>query len=96
MAAAVIAIGIADDSGKSAVKAITIPLAYLVIIGLSISTAPAVPRHDHRHRRRHLLKLASTADNIGSTYLAANGWNAYVNNGSAASAIIFPVALCAT
>jgi hypothetical protein len=44
MAAAVIAIGIADDSGKSAVKAITIPLAYVVIIGLSISTAPAVRR----------------------------------------------------
>jgi hypothetical protein len=38
----------------------------------------------------------STADNIGSTYLAANGWNAYVDNGSAASAIIFPIALCAT
>jgi hypothetical protein len=39
---------------------------------------------------------ASTAVNIDSTYVAANGWNAWENNASTSNAIIFPVAICAT
>ena len=33
---------------------------------------------------------------INSTYVAANGWNAYENNGGTTDAILFPAALCAT
>ncbi len=44
MAAAIIAIGAARDSGNPVVQAIVIPLAGLVIAGLIVATIPAVRR----------------------------------------------------
>ena len=44
MAAAIVAIGAARDSGDPVVQAITIPLAALVIAGLIVATIPAVRR----------------------------------------------------
>jgi hypothetical protein len=44
MAAAIIAIGVARDSGNLVVRAIVIPLAALVIAGLIVATIPAVRR----------------------------------------------------
>jgi hypothetical protein len=44
MAAAIIAIGAARDSGNPVVQAIVIPLAVLVIAGLIVATIPAVRR----------------------------------------------------
>lgn len=45
MAAAIVAIGVARDSGDPVVQAIVIPLAALVIVALIVATIPAV-----RHR----------------------------------------------
>ena len=44
MAAAIVAIGAARDSGDPVVQAIAIPLAALVIAGLIVATIPAVRR----------------------------------------------------
>ncbi len=49
MAAAIVAIGAARDSGNLVVQAITIPLAVLVMAGLIVATIPGVRRRVRAH-----------------------------------------------
>jgi hypothetical protein len=49
IAAAIVAIGAARDSGDPVVQAITIPLAVLVIAGLTVATIPGVRRRVRVH-----------------------------------------------
>ena len=49
MAAGIVAIGAARDNGKAVVQAITIPLAVLVVAGLTARTIPAVRRRVQVH-----------------------------------------------
>jgi peptidoglycan/LPS O-acetylase OafA/YrhL len=49
MAAGIVAIGAARDTGKAVVQAITIPLAGLVMAGLTARTIPAVRRRIQVH-----------------------------------------------
>jgi hypothetical protein len=49
MAAGMVAIGVARDTGSAVVEAIAIPLAVLVMAGLTAMTIPAVRRRVHVH-----------------------------------------------
>ena len=49
MAAGMVAIGVSRDNGSAVVQAITIPLAVLVIAGLTARTIPAVRRRVQVH-----------------------------------------------
>jgi hypothetical protein len=49
MAAGMVAIGVARDNGSTVVQAITIPLAVLVMAGLTARTIPAVRRRVQVH-----------------------------------------------
>jgi len=49
MAAGMVAIGVARDNGSAVVQAITIPLAVLVMAGLTARTIPAVRRRVRVH-----------------------------------------------
>jgi hypothetical protein len=53
MAAGIVAIGVARDSGKAVVQVITIPLAVLVMAGLTARTIPAVRRRIQVHSGTH-------------------------------------------
>jgi hypothetical protein len=50
MAAGMVAIGVARDHGSAVVQAITIPLAVVVMAGLTARTIPAVRRRVQVHR----------------------------------------------
>ncbi|MGH2892031.1 MAG: winged helix-turn-helix domain-containing protein [Solirubrobacteraceae bacterium] len=53
MAAGMIAIGVARDSGSAVVEAIAIPMAVLVMAGLTARTIPAVRRRVQVHHTTH-------------------------------------------
>ncbi len=82
MAAGMVAIGAARDSGKAVVQAITIPLAVLVMVGLTMRTIPELRRRVKVHSSAQpgasgaaaivaLIVLVNTAVIATATSLAA-------------------------
>jgi hypothetical protein len=71
IAAAMIAIGVARDSGDSVVEAVAIPLAVLVIAGLIGATVPEVRRRVQVHSDRRIRSRVGAA--IFALILAVDG-----------------------